>query len=473
MDEKRYGKAIENASEILIDAMLEDVDELVEEGRQLDAKVRKVLFEVGARMMVRLFAVLGAVLVEEAKRKGMTVERRPTVTFKTIYGPIEVESAYLRDTDTGESARPMREHCGVEGERYSDAVDRAVSDFGAENSYQKSTDRFFEHYGWHMGRTTVRSRTMDVAEAAQAYIEERFARGQEAYQAPEATRKVAGEMIVEADGCHIRCGELMTAQQARQVCEDEEQLARLEEVDDDKVVRLETWKEVRTGVVRRPDQVEPTYVCRRGSWNEVAQDLFAAACEHGLGFDTQVIAPGDGGIGLKEALEVWFPHLQFILDRPHLKSHVHECAQLLSEVGELDIPAKDWVAQVMDTIHRGHVDQVLAENQDRHVQMKKAVEVLEDDSPEASAHQRLGQLLEYLRRFYHCVDYESYQDKDWPIGSGEVESAHKTVPQGRLKKPGACWKEENLNPMCALRTLRANGWWDDFWAWENERRRAA
>ena len=473
MDEERYGKAIENASEILADALLEDVDELVEQGRQLDANVREVLFEVGARMMVRLFAVIGAVLVERAKRDGMTVERRPTVTFKTLYGPIEVESAYLRDAASGRATRPMREHLGVQGERYSDAVDRAVSDFGAENSYQKSTDRIFEHYGWKIGRTTVRSRTMAVAEAAQAYIDERFARSQQAYQEPTAQRSVAEEMIVQTDGCHIRCGELMSARLARKLCDDESQLARLEDVADDQVVRLEQWKEVRTGLVRRPGQVEPTYVCKRGSWDEVAQQLFAAACEHGLGFETQVVAPGDGGIGLKEALQMWFPYLQFILDRPHLKSHVHECAQLLSEVGELDEPVEDWVTEVMDTIHRGHVDKVLAVNQDRHVQMKQVVEAIAGDSRELSARERLGRLIKYLTRFYHCVDYQSYEDKGWPIGSGEVESAHKTVPQGRLKKPGACWKEENLNPLCALRALRANGWWDDFWAWERTRRRAA
>ncbi len=170
---------------------------------------------------------------------------------------------------------------------------------------------------------------------------------------------------------------------------------------------------------------------------------------------------------------MWFPHLQFILDRPHLKSHVHECAQLLSDVDALDIPIDTWVDAVMDTIHKGHVDQVLAQNQDRHTQMEEVVAELADDSQEASAYERLGRLIKHLRRFYNCVDYQAYEDKDWPIGSGEVESAHKTVPQGRLKKPGACWKEQNLNPMCALRTLRANGWWDDFWAWENERRRAA
>lgn len=43
------------------------------------------------------------------------------MTFKTIYGPIGVASTHLRNMETGESARLMREGFGVEGERYSDA----------------------------------------------------------------------------------------------------------------------------------------------------------------------------------------------------------------------------------------------------------------------------------------------------------------------------------------------------------------
>ena len=29
--------------------------------------------------------------------------------------------------------------------------------------------------------------------------------------------------------------------------------------------------------------------------------------------------------------------------------------------------------------------------------------------------------------------------------------------------PGACWHPDSLNPMMALRVVRANGWWDEFW----------
>ena len=50
-----------------------------------------------------------------------------------------------------------------------------------------------------------------------------------------------------------------------------------------------------------------------------------------------------------------------------------------------------------------------------------------------------------------------------PLGSGAVEGGHRHVIQARLKLPGAWWKEETLNPILALRTLRANAQWEAFW----------
>jgi hypothetical protein len=38
------------------------------------------------------------------------------------------------------------------------------------------------------------------------------------------------------------------------------------------------------------------------------------------------------------------------------------------------------------------------------------------------------------------------------------------VLQQRLKLAGAWWKEETAADMLALRTLRANGEWNQYWA---------
>ena len=50
-----------------------------------------------------------------------------------------------------------------------------------------------------------------------------------------------------------------------------------------------------------------------------------------------------------------------------------------------------------------------------------------------------------------------------PAPSGEVEAAHRVIPQKRMKLPGAWWRPDHVNPMLALRVLRANGLWNAFW----------
>jgi len=50
-----------------------------------------------------------------------------------------------------------------------------------------------------------------------------------------------------------------------------------------------------------------------------------------------------------------------------------------------------------------------------------------------------------------------------PVGSGKVESSHRSLIQRRLKKPGAWWLRENAEKMADLRTVRANGCWDLLW----------
>ena len=68
-----------------------------------------------------------------------------------------------------------------------------------------------------------------------------------------------------------------------------------------------------------------------------------------------------------------------------------------------------------------------------------------------------------MERFQDAIDYQKFKEKGFPIGSGEIESAHRYVPQKRLKVPGACWHADSINPMVSLRVLRADDWWDDFW----------
>ncbi len=72
----------------------------------------------------------------------------------------------------------------------------------------------------------------------------------------------------------------------------------------------------------------------------------------------------------------------------------------------------------------------------------------------------------YLQKRRELMDYPTYRQQGWPIGSGSVgsgESSHKLVVQARLKGPGMHWKPEHINPMLALRLALLNERWSESW----------
>src|SRR5207248_1417864 len=61
------------------------------------------------------------------------------------------------------------------------------------------------------------------------------------------------------------------------------------------------------------------------------------------------------------------------------------------------------------------------------------------------------------------MQYPTYQQAGWPIGSGSVESANKVVVEARLKGAGMRWERHNVNPMLVLRNAVCNRRWDETW----------
>jgi hypothetical protein len=440
----RYRDAINNASADLSQALLEDIPKLLPKGLRLDTLVRDVLRAVALALLSALYQGLCAYLVEPATARGLTGQSRPIVRFKTLFGEVEMESPYLRSSQSGESARPMKDVLGVEGEHYSEAVQRALVDFGIEKSYARAALSFHEHYGWEIGRTTLRNQTLQAARDAERYVDERLLEATKTYARDMASPPAVDTMLLALDGCEIRTGVYMIAVEAG-----------VSDRDAQERVRVENWRDVRTGLARPlATKEQRLYVCRMDSDDEVLEQLFGVACVQGLTPLSQVVVPGDGAKGLREAVLVTFPKAQYIGDHPPLKSPLYDTASAL----ELEGAARHaWVSDRLEPFWAGEVDQVLAAWQQHH----------EDDPNE-----RLRQLIDHVTRFEDSVDYGAYHDRGWPLGAGEVERAHRYVPQERLKIAGACWNPDNVNPMLALRVGRANDWWDEFWRWRLAQRQA-
>lgn len=72
------------------------------------------------------------------------------------------------------------------------------------------------------------------------------------------------------------------------------------------------------------------------------------------------------------------------------------------------------------------------------------------------------QALGYLRKRIDQMDYHTFKEKGFPIGSGAVEGANKSVISARMKRAGMRWSKQGINRMAMMRSLQttANPWVD-------------
>jgi hypothetical protein len=72
----------------------------------------------------------------------------------------------------------------------------------------------------------------------------------------------------------------------------------------------------------------------------------------------------------------------------------------------------------------------------------------------------------YLRSNQHRIDYPTYLARGWEIGSGEIESACKTIVNQRLKSAGMRWRPSGTTAVCQLRALFKSDpiLWQSYWS---------
>jgi len=315
----------------------------------------------------------------------------------------------------------------------SEAVNRALSDFGIEDSFAMAAVWFKEHYNYDIGSSSAARSTKQAAQQAMEYVENKLSNVN--LKSKEANESI-DKMLAELDGCEIRTARFVPVEDSTETTP---------VYNNPKKEKIINWRDVRLGFVRPLDSKSKTFVGKMDTYQEVVSQMHSAAVLTGMTAETKIIGVADGGIGLSEELKRQFPSMQFILDKSHLKDHLYETAEALG-INQKDRPG--WVKPRVRAISDGNVEAVL-----------KELEEENDKNP----NKRLKRLIGYIKRFYDALDYDNFKSLGYPIGSGEIESAHKSIPQKRLKIPGASWNADSIDPMLALRILRADDWWEDFW----------
>lgn len=207
------------------------------------------------------------------------------------------------------------------------------------------------------------------------------------------------------------------------------------------------WAEVRLCSARRPGEAEPIYGAGRADCQGIKWTWEATVRQAGWTPYTRVYGLGDGARWIADQFDQLFGKQgQFLLDFYHVGGYLAEASK---ELHSCEKKATKWRRAQQKKLLAGKSTQVIQGLAKRAAEEPK-------ESAIAKAHQ-------YLKDRKDQLHYDQAQANDRPIGSGEIESGHRHVIQQRLKISGAWWKEDHLQPMLNLRTLRANNQWDNYW----------
>jgi hypothetical protein len=328
--------------------------------------------------------------------------------------------------------RPFMESAEITSRCCSLPLQRAITDFGADNAFGQVPHKLKEHYGIEVSVSTARGIT---EHHGQQMLEEE----EEAADAENEDLKTKGskQIIAEIDGCMVPVVEENA------------------EVVDKRKGKTTCWKETRLSLAHEQGSVSPIFRANfGGSTDDAGQSLRNCVIVASLGKQSQVHVVGDGAPWIAEQVED-----KFGSQASYLIDFYHVC-QYLAEAAKVCAPhqPQEWIETQKQLLKNNEYQTVLS-TLNSHLQSGKVAE----DGEMEEGKDAVGKCYQYLSNRINYLDYKGAMEQDLPIGSGEIESAHRYVIQKRLKLPGAWWTVENIKRMLALRVLRANGNWTHYW----------
>jgi hypothetical protein len=332
---------------------------------------------------------------------------------------VEVREAHWRQGRRGGLLRPFCERSGVTPRGRSRRLQRALVDFGAEESFGRAAQRVQEHYGLDVAASAVRRQTLTHgARIGTVKVE--------------SPKVAAHTLITQMDGCMIP---IVVPPPPGQ---------------DQRRGKQLIWREARLCLARVKESVTPCYAATLGGVTLTGALWHDTALAAGLGARTHVHGVGDGAPWILSQFQEHFGGQgDYLVDFYHVSQYLAAAAEVIAPKHP-----ERWRRKQQERLLENKVTAVL-QSLSPHLEAETP-----QPAPVRDAHRYLSERKKHL-------DYAGARAAGWEIGSGEIESGHRHVIQKRLKLAGGWWRESNAETMLALRVSRANQLWSRYWLTPN------
>ena len=214
--------------------------------------------------------------------------------------------------------------------------------------------------------------------------------------------------------------------------------------------REEGWKEMKVGRLfnqsactpiqeHRNQILQSLYVCHLGN-HKAFLDKWESYCEP----YQHKICIADGAKWIWNWVEDCYPQAVQILDFFH-------AAEKLGCYAALQYPDSverhKWMEQQQQRLRNNEADKIIAELKISSTNNKEAEKARTD-------------VIRYYENNLSRMQYKTYLDKGYLIGSGAIEAAHRNVIQQRLKLSGQRWSVKGAQQIANLRAFKKSNQWN-------------
>lgn len=216
-------------------------------------------------------------------------------------------------------------------------------------------------------------------------------------------------------------------------------------------LREDGWKEVKLArLFKSSDCLNPGtessylvhshYVAHLGRHATFCEQVEQALDSYGR-WKTGLVFLTDGASWIKNWIEDTYPQAYAILDYFHACEHLYEFAECC--FGKDKKRKEDWCEKQKELLLQSRVKTVLANIHNTHAKERDK-----------------EKLINYYLNNISRMDYKLYKTIGCGIiGSGAIESAHRTVIQKRMKLSGQHWTKTGAENMRRLRVVSMNKQW--------------
>jgi hypothetical protein len=401
---------------------------LMELGRQM----------VGARLEAEAARDTGREVVSPRGQK-LPYHSHKAVTYRSVFGEVEVKRAYYWAEGGGEGHCPMDARLNLPARKDSYVLQEWALRMGVAQSFDEMQGGLSELLGLEVPKRQLETYARDAGMAGRTFYDE--------HQAP-PPKEEGPILVVEADGKGVPMKKPVPAEGPKRLKKgqkrDKKKMAwvasiytterRHREEDDPKPVGKEVFAEL----------------AKRENFG---QELFERAKAREKGVKRKAFL-GDGQNGIWKLAENRFPDYEQVLDWMHASEYLWKAAYLW--LPESSPQAHAWVARQQKRFRAGKVKDVIRE-----------IRKLAQDGTIRGKQKRkaAGMIADYYQKNRERMRYKRYRRMGLPIGTGAVEGTCRYLVKDRMERSGMRWTVEGAQAILTLRGAYVSEHWEAFWGW--------